>query len=48
VQRVEQALFHPVDVLPGSARGAGGHGSTGGFTDNGSDGSPPTAEEGTT
>ena len=35
VQRVEQALFHPVDVLPGSARGAGGHGSTGGFTDTG-------------
>ena len=58
VQRVEQALFHPVDALPGSARGAGGHGSTGGFTDrsvnelagnnNGREGSPPTAEEGTT
>jgi dUTP pyrophosphatase len=33
VQRVEQAIFHPVDVLPDSARGAGGCGSTGGFTD---------------
>lgn len=33
VQRVEQAVFHPVDVLPGSARGEGGYGSTGGFTD---------------
>jgi dUTP pyrophosphatase len=35
VQRVEQAVFHPVDALPDSARGAGGHGSTGGFTDTG-------------
>jgi dUTP pyrophosphatase len=33
VQRVEHVLFHRVDELPGSARGAGGHGSTGGFTD---------------
>ena len=33
VQRVERAVFHPVDVLPGSARGEGGYGSTGGFTD---------------
>ena len=32
VQRVERAAFHEVDVLPGSARGEGGHGSTGGFT----------------
>ena len=31
VQRVERARFHEVQVLPGSARGAGGHGSTGGF-----------------
>jgi dUTP pyrophosphatase len=31
VQRVEHAVFVPVDELPGSARGAGGHGSTGGF-----------------
>jgi dUTP pyrophosphatase len=31
VQRVEQAVFHEVTTLPGSARGAGGFGSTGGF-----------------
>ena len=31
VQRVERARFHEVDLLPGSARGEGGHGSTGGF-----------------
>jgi dUTP pyrophosphatase len=31
VQRVEQARFVEVDRLPGSARGAGGYGSTGGF-----------------
>ncbi len=30
VQRVEQPLFHEVQSLPGSARGEGGHGSTGG------------------
>jgi dUTP pyrophosphatase len=30
VQRVEQALFHEVESLPGSARGEGGFGSTGG------------------
>jgi dUTP pyrophosphatase len=30
VQRVERADFHVVDELPGSDRGAGGHGSTGG------------------
>lgn len=30
VQRVEQAAFVEVDELPGSERGAGGHGSTGG------------------
>lgn len=30
VQRVERAAFHVVDELPASARGAGGHGSTGG------------------
>ncbi|MGH3741757.1 MAG: dUTP diphosphatase [Micromonosporaceae bacterium] len=29
VQRVEQARFHMVDELPESARGVGGHGSTG-------------------
>jgi dUTP pyrophosphatase len=31
VQRVEHARFVEVDRLPGSARGAGGYGSTGGF-----------------
>ncbi len=30
-QRVERARFVEVDRLPGSDRGAGGHGSTGGF-----------------
>ncbi len=29
VQRVERARFHEVERLPGSARGAGGYGSTG-------------------
>ncbi|MET8339947.1 dUTP diphosphatase [Streptosporangium canum] len=29
IQRVEKAVFHEVDRLPGSARGAGGFGSTG-------------------
>ena len=32
VQKVERARFHEVQALPGSARGTGGHGSTGGFT----------------
>jgi dUTP pyrophosphatase len=31
IQRVEQARFVEVERLPGSARGAGGYGSTGGF-----------------
>ena len=31
VQRVERVRFHEVELLPGSARGEGGHGSTGGF-----------------
>ncbi|MBB3092961.1 dUTP pyrophosphatase [Actinoplanes campanulatus] len=30
VQRVERAVFHQVDTLDDTARGAGGHGSTGG------------------
>ena len=30
IQRVEKARFVEVDTLPGSARGEGGHGSTGG------------------
>ena len=32
VQRVEHATFREVDTLPGSVRGAGGFGSTGGHT----------------
>lgn len=32
VQQVERARFHEVERLPGSARGEGGHGSTGGFS----------------
>jgi dUTP pyrophosphatase len=43
VQRVEQVHFQPVEELPDSARGAGGHGSTGGFAD-----TSRTAEESTT
>ena len=31
IQRVEKARFVEVTALPGSARGDGGHGSTGGF-----------------
>jgi dUTP pyrophosphatase len=30
IQRVERASFHEVETLPGSDRGEGGHGSTGG------------------
>ena len=30
IQRVERATFHEVKVLPGSVRGDGGFGSTGG------------------
>lgn len=41
VQRVEQVLFHEVDTLPGSARGEGGYGSTGGFAES-SYGGPET------
>ena len=36
VQRVERAVFHERTLLPGSARGQGGHGSTGGFAAAGS------------
>ncbi|MBE1537781.1 dUTP pyrophosphatase [Actinomadura algeriensis] len=32
VQRVETAVFHEVAALPGSARGTGGFGSTGGYS----------------
>ncbi len=31
IQRVERARFHEVELLPGSARGEGGYGSTGGY-----------------
>lgn len=31
VERVERAVFHEATELPGSARGDGGHGSTGGY-----------------
>jgi dUTP pyrophosphatase len=31
IQRVERAVFHEVQTLPGSARGNGGFGSTGGY-----------------
>jgi dUTP pyrophosphatase len=31
IQRVERAVFHEVETLPGSARGDGGFGSTGGY-----------------
>jgi dUTP pyrophosphatase len=34
IQRVERAVFHEVETLPGSARGDGGFGSTGGYTGN--------------
>jgi dUTP pyrophosphatase len=42
VQQVERARFVEVDRLPGSARGAGGYGSTGGFP-----GLPATPSAGT-
>jgi dUTP pyrophosphatase len=32
VQRVQQIAFHEVEILPGSARGDGGFGSTGGHS----------------
>jgi dUTP diphosphatase len=41
VRRVERARFVEVERLPGSERGTGGHGSTGGFTD---PGAQPTSE----
>ena len=37
IQRVEKARFVEVDRLPGSARGDGGYGSTGGWGDRHSD-----------
>ena len=37
IQRVEKARFTEVKLLPGSARGEGGYGSTGGFGPTGPD-----------
>jgi dUTP pyrophosphatase len=33
LQKVERAVFTPVEALPSSERGAGGHGSTGGHAE---------------
>jgi dUTP pyrophosphatase len=49
IQRVERATFHEVEVLPGSARGDGGFGSTGGHAGAASDAAGqdiPTAAQG--
>jgi len=45
IQRVERAVFHEVTVLPGSSRGAGGFGSSGGFGSGGFGGrtAPPSS-----
>ena len=40
VQRFETAAFIEVDALPGSVRGAGGYGSTGGFAEVPAGGTP--------
>ena len=45
VQRVDRARFVEVASLPGSARGAGGYGSTGGFEPMGAPADPRTEEE---
>lgn len=47
VQRVERAVFAPVDALPESVRGTAGHGSTGGHETLRSAGraAPPPVEE---
>jgi len=45
VQRVERARFHEVGLLPGSARGEGGHGSTGGFSPGTTAGRPSAHEK---
>jgi dUTP pyrophosphatase len=42
VQRVETVAWREVDALPGSARGEGGHGSTGGWTGAAPDGTDTT------
>lgn len=41
VQQVEKVRFHEVTELPGSARAAGGFGSTGGYSAPGGDSPPP-------
>ncbi|HSF27212.1 MAG TPA: dUTP diphosphatase [Actinomycetes bacterium] len=46
VQRVGLARFHEVDLLPGSVRGEGGHGSTGGLTPDTPRPARPSADEG--
>ena len=48
VQRVSRARFVVTDVLPPSARGTGGHGSTGGIGSSatGADARPPSARTG--
>jgi dUTP pyrophosphatase len=38
IQRVDRATFREVPSLPGSERGSGGHGSTGGFLSAASEG----------
>ena len=45
VQQVERARFVEVDCLPGSARGDGGYGSTGGFVAPTSHNQEPPIEE---
>jgi dUTP pyrophosphatase len=46
VQRVEKALFHEVQTLPGSARADGGFGSTGGIQGAGRAAAAPSSREG--
>jgi dUTP pyrophosphatase len=46
VQRVETARFREVERLPESARGAGGHGSTGGYADTGAPGARDNGRSG--
>ncbi len=48
VQRVERAEFRPVDELPASERGEGGHGSTGGHAALATADDPSGETEGTT
>jgi len=48
VQRVEHARFVEVETLPGSSRGEGGYGSTGGFTSATQDPHPSTDTSETT